>query len=382
MDALIKQTADAYINAFEPYIEGKEETRALVEKFKAEIYVLAESCGDITEFMQRFQTEGYQDRYTNMFSAIYMQSGEVSGAASNGSVSDETEYVPVSERLTVKQFVEQYRPAYEEIKKAGNRKNAEAIYEELFAVADRTDDLQEMSLILEREHLLFKIASIDLAESGTVAFRSMDPNWDLTVKGREMLARAYEESRSDEELTYRTEITKRDSERIDFNEQFKYGAIFGGLFGATVWWNMALDEVRSGGPAADKCIGSLIRQRRKARELWDLIEKGMSLAWDDIATNPYTRILLQYPVQTDELFRTKMVLPPESVDAVRYIWEEELISDRTIEDILINPSPMTYYMQISKTKDLVMERYRKKAEELNSHLPYFEMKKNLSGGNS
>ena len=48
---------------------------------------------------------------------------------------------------------------------------------------------------------------------------------------------------------------------------------------------------------------------------------------------------------------------------------------------LVNPSPMTYYMQISKNKDLVMERYRKKAEELNSHLPYFEMKKNLSGGN-
>ena len=55
------------------------------------------------------------------------------------------------------------------------------------------------------------------------------------------------------------------------------------------------------------------------------------------------------------------------------------MSSRSLEDILIDPSPLMYYLRITSIKGRVEAAYTEKAKALNWDLPFFEFSRNVNG---
>ena len=99
----------------------------------------------------------------------------------------------------------QYRIPYEEVKKAGYRKNAQAAYAAILAIPKQTDDMLEAQLILEEDGLLWKIVKEDGLDIFAPILEAMDPLQEAMTAGLELQTRAFQESQSVEDLDYHLE---------------------------------------------------------------------------------------------------------------------------------------------------------------------------------
>lgn len=121
MDEIIRQMAQGYIDTFKAYdVSGtplKDEIDEWIEKFKG----FAAGVSDPSKFYESFVASGMQEEHSALITKAAMQamqggsdqSTATSGAGGSG------------QRVGVREFLDQYRAAYDEIKKAGYRKRGE-----------------------------------------------------------------------------------------------------------------------------------------------------------------------------------------------------------------------------------------------------------------
>lgn len=190
MDNTVQNTINTLINAFDAYEQTPE-----VEAFKAKLLDFGKSYPDAVTFFQAYPDSGLQEEYTALITKLVMAQSQPS---------DEPAPIP-----TVAEYLEQYRLAYEELKARGSIRGC-AAYDALFDVANRTDDMLEAQLIIERERLNWRIVTEDAIEVFENKLEEMDPlNLSTTAKLLGQI-KAYKLARCQEELEYL--IDKQDVE--------------------------------------------------------------------------------------------------------------------------------------------------------------------------
>lgn len=146
MNELIQPTVSALIDAFDNYQITNEALAAEVDAFKRELIDFAEQNDDPATFFDAYQKNGIQDKYTALITKVAM-AGQTGADASQDTIQNEAELPSVSE------FLEQYRASYDEVCKRDSVAGKRA-YEELFDIANKTDDLLEAQIIIEETRIL------------------------------------------------------------------------------------------------------------------------------------------------------------------------------------------------------------------------------------
>lgn len=192
MDSTVQNTINTLINAFDAYDSTPE-----VEAFKQKLIDFGNTYPDAMTFFQVYPNSGLQEEYTALISKLVMASYQPS---------DEPTPLP-----TVAEYLEQYRPSYDELCARGSIKGR-AAYEALFDVSNRTDDMLEAQLIIEQERLNWKIVTEDAIEVFENKLAQMDPLFlSTTAKLLGQIA-AYNHARCQEELEYL--LDKQDVEDV------------------------------------------------------------------------------------------------------------------------------------------------------------------------
>ena len=165
MDAGVEGLLKTYIEAFDTMPCDDEKILKEIEEFKEELTLLAKSAKDITTFMADYDAKGYGKRYIDLFGKIAMsKSSELT-----------VEEIKDRQKITPKEFVEQYRTAYDAIKACKYRKKAEQAYQNLFDLAERSGDMLDFNIESERNNLMFKLSADDNIEQNEFIKEASDP---------------------------------------------------------------------------------------------------------------------------------------------------------------------------------------------------------------
>ena len=138
MNDIIKQMIDGYISAFDAYEIKSPALSSAVQDWKTRILQLSSSVSDPMAFYPKFAESGLQEEYSALISSVAMASMET--ANEEGAVTADSQQA-TTKLPTVKEFVEQYRVSYNEVKRSGYRKRGAAAYEAIFDFENKTVDL-------------------------------------------------------------------------------------------------------------------------------------------------------------------------------------------------------------------------------------------------
>jgi hypothetical protein len=185
MDEMIRTTFyEPNLDIFDAYPDISTDLKEEIEHWKRDFKLYCEECKDIATFSSSYFGSDLhvqaQDLITKAAMEAYMTptSGDASeniGTSDAATGIEQNDIDDKSQIISVREFVEQYKPVYDEIKKAGYRIRGEKAYKNLFAVADRTDDMVEAHIIMEEERLLWKIVSEDSLDIFETILEAMDP---------------------------------------------------------------------------------------------------------------------------------------------------------------------------------------------------------------
>ena len=374
MDQFVRSTYEAYVSVFDTYPVRDDNLRQQVDNFKEEMRKIAESAADITAFINAFMGGGLQARYSELVSKAAMAgTQEETGGSTVQSNSDSKNAIP-----TVSEFVEQYRHSYDEIKKVGYRKRAEKAYEEIFNVANRTNDIAEAQIILEKERLLWNIVTTDSLDIYETILQAMDPLNHQLTDPLAMLVDVYKSSGSEEELRYKLELyeSKKSALIQPWNTKVFIAALFAYRF-------LQYDQARRivwewpGDNLVRTALLAMIGLRKAIRRLVELLQAQFGIAFDDLLADESMKIWLLSPANADAIGRIKTALHPQNYKAFREILMEEILSDRSLEDILLREPRAVVYYALDKTGDRFQAYALEKAARLNESLVYFRYIKDL-----
>ena len=159
---MTKMMIDAYMKPlYDMNPSGK--LLADIQAFEKELYAFAADNPGAVDIVGE---SGKRDVYNSIYMAA--MSGDETAQAQMTQISD-TEYAdeqgynaPEGWKIpTVGEFLYQYRHVYETSVKPYNRPLTEAAYQRLFDVENRTDDLLEAQMIIEKEGLLIDTVTAD-----------------------------------------------------------------------------------------------------------------------------------------------------------------------------------------------------------------------------
>ena len=368
MDAIIQQTISGYTGVFAAFTISNEKLKNDVESFIIELNTLGESCSDVMDFMTKFPSSGLQKKYSDLVASIASSAMDSADAEENKSVSERK--LP-----SVKEFLEQYRTSYNAVLNGGYRFRAQKAYESIFAVAQRTEDLLEMNIILEKERLLWKIVTEDLQDIYEPILAATDPLNTGIVKQFEKLIQICTSVESDEELSYRTDIAMQENQRFNYCFMSRMTASLI-LSGAIQGYILCKQKFRSWlQPESDLLL--LVAQRQNTRCTYELFQNAFGWDFDYFVHDEWMKIWLLLPVNLDVNGRIKQVLDPQNIDVMREALFNEILSDKSIEDILLHEQQHVYYFQLDEKADEVASRYQAEAERMNAHLLYFKYQHQL-----
>lgn len=375
MDEIIRQMAQGYIDTFKAYdVSGtplKDEIDEWIEKFKG----FAAGVSDPSKFYESFVASGMQEEHSALITKAAMQamqggsdqSTATSGAGGSG------------QRVGVREFLDQYRAAYDEIKKAGYRKRGEAAYERLFAVADRADDMLDAQLIFEEERLLWKIVTEDALDLYEVLLDAMDPLSANMVGPLKMDADAYSRARSDEELHYMLEKLEPEKARLTEigNIKIQLAATLATELLSYCKNRCNLWEWQSDSQAQGWLMGMIVN-RQQIRSTLETIRDVLGMSFDELMRDEWMRLWLLNPKAVDALARVKMVLAPSNFEVYRDVVENEILPDIPMEQIVLREPPVLVSFALDDSGGYA-KFAEGEAKKLNQGRAYFRYLDQLGG---
>ncbi len=370
MDAMIKQTISGYTSVFSAFPVSDEAIKKEIEDFTNEINALGESCSDAMDFMTKYPASGLSEKYSDLIA-------RASAPPPPPAEEEQKEQAQTSKGglPTVAAFLSQYRVAYDAVKGAGYRKRAEKAYENIFDVENRTDNLIDMNIILEKEKMMWKIVSEDFLDIYQPILDATDTLNLGVVRQFENLIKICEESTCDEELTYKTDIAVHVNQKYSYN--FMARSVAAIMFAnAIVGYIACKKKFRTWlEPQAD--LLGVIAQRDAVKRTYEYLKDNFGWDFDYMVNDEWMKSWLLIPIAVDGLGRVKKMLDPQNVEVFRELLFEEILSDRTIDDILLTEQKMVYFYLLNERENEVISKYEAEAKKLNEDYVYFQYQDRL-----
>jgi len=372
MNDIIKQMIDGYINAFAAYPIKSQDLNDQVEAWKGKLTALAESVSDPTAFYPALMESGLQEEYSNLITKVTMASmasGQSDNAASAPAADEAPPKLP-----TVREFLDQYRTAYDAICSCEYRIRGKEAYERLFAVADRTEDMLDAQLILERERLLWKIVSEDALDIYETLYKAMDPLYEATSGAIGLQVEMYKKANSEEELTWLSEMDEIPRVALPSCGQAKINMVATLALHLIAYckakidvWNWENDRSASSG------VVGMISSREAVRRTLDFIKKHFDMDFDQLLSEESWKIWLLNPASVDKFARIKTAMSPHNYEVFRDVVYNEILTDMTIPQILQRKVDKMIWFDLDLgVKDKFESAAQAKADQMNSQLIYYK----------
>ena len=371
MDPFIKQTIDSYAMAFDTMVISDPALQAEINNWKQKMEDLGNSCPDVMSFMEKVGSSGLQEEQMQLITKASAPPASVSVDEEASQQGVHADFDPSKVKLpTVPEFLEQFRPAYNTIKAQGYRFKAEAAYEQIFNVAERTDDLLEMNVILEEEELLWKIVVDDFKDIYSPLFEAQDPNNKAFYEQFKALTEMSETVRDETELDYYNELVTQQNIQRHSAEKAKMS------FVASLTLNLMLYQLnklpaKCKGKHQEEGLRNVIGYRQSTRNIYNY---GLeTFGWDieTLRSDPWLKIWFLAPIPLDETMRIKQVLDPKNIDFLLYQLEE-CLSNEALEDILMREEIGGFGFYVKDRDGAVQERYKQEAKQRNAELTFFK----------
>lgn len=376
MSNLNRDTINGYLAIFKDYQPMHPELQAQVDDLGRRMYGLADAHSDPMAFFQAFSQSGLQEEYSALMGKVVM--ADMGTAAPDGTVKTDYSDTPAPEVYSVRQFVEQYRIPYEEVKKAGYRKRGEKAYEELLTLADETEDMQEAQLQIEERRLLWNLVKEDSLDIFQPILEAMDPLQAESLP-LEKHVEVYLESDSDEALTYGLELAENEKAALVGRalSRIQLTVLLAGLL--MDYWASKLTAQNSGGqgPVGQKALKGMIALRLAARKTLGLLASDFGLTFADLIQQPGLMIWLLVPKNADELGRFKVTLHPQNIQAMEDLVGEIQSDLTTLELLQRGNDPVIWYALIRAEGRAYEERAESVAQASNASLTYYRYKASL-----
>lgn len=369
MDMIWQATLDGYVRLLydndpqEPLLES-------ICDFERRFCQVAEENSGNPDVAGVLSRTGLQDEYNRIYMASINRNNDYSAITAEEQPQAFI-YQKEQKLPTVHEFLNNYRLVYEEIR-PNAREATNRAYEKLFEVEERTDDLIEAQTIIEREKLILNTVIADYKELAEDFLKAADPNYEITSSVVKLSAETYASASSLDEITYMGEIARGKADDLAVQNLVKMELMIQFMTLIYTWEHMKR-KVREGGPHIGEYAQAMVVTREKMRSCYRFMSRDMGIDFNKIERTPFYRIMLLNPKGLDELWRIKKVMHPYNIKATKYVLFEEILSERSMEDILLSPQRQPYYEPIDTIHDVpgLDDKYLAIADELNKDIPYF-----------
>ncbi|MEG0292060.1 MAG: hypothetical protein RR495_05355 [Anaerovoracaceae bacterium] len=369
MDNVWKSTMDGYMKVLYD-MNPKGAVLERVKSFEHKFIEVAEQNPGNYDIVGVLTETGLQSEYTGLYMAV-MGSGETTTNQSQ-TIPKDTEHVQTQQLPTVSEFLSAYKTVYDQVKNEC-REETDIAYQKLFDVQNRTDDLIDAQIIIENENLIVNTVTSDYKAIAREFLEAVDPNYEVTSAMMNATVVAYGNATSLDEVTYLGEISRgrTDDLAVQIPLKVEMMLIFMGLIFA---WENAKRKVREGGKEIDKNAKAMVVSRDKMRSYYKFMNEDMGISFEDMIVTPFYRILLLYPEGLDALWRIKKVMHPDNLKAMEHVLFQEILTDKSLEEILLTPQVVPYYEMIDTVKvDRTLdEEFAQIARELNKDIKYLK----------
>jgi len=365
MNQYIHDLYKGLIEVFNSYELTDKSLKEDLKKWKKDFEDFAKNFDDPVAFNNEYWGSELNVRHSNLLTKI--------AASSLGYF---TEKSPKTEEEatfpTIKEFVEQYKVAYNEVKKAGYRKNGELAYEELFNVAKRTNDIIEGQMIIEKERLLWKIVKEDTLDIFKPILEAMDPLFYSLYKPLSLDVEVYEKRENDGELNYYLEINKIRKINESKDHLIKVGLILMIQLYVLKYVLVKEDLYYKLDKKSKDTIAKLIIQRNGLKRALKLVE-DFNLTIDDLFNDESLKIWLIFNKTIDLFGKFKYINNPKNYLAIYEILTEEIIPNISIDEILLRKPKNIYYHRLNhRDEEKYIANAKEKVEGINSELAYYK----------
>lgn len=251
----------------------------------------------------------------------------------------------MSNGISVQDYLNAYLPAYEAVKADGNRKRGEQAYENLFAVAQRTDDMQQAQLIIEEEGLMLKLTTEDALDIHEKTLAKLDPLDEVTSVLTNLNIDLYSQAQSTEDITYRSQLLELQT--IEGTAKGKMKILLAAtLADLLIKYDQAKRMVRlwPDNGKAKAGVAAMAKLRQTIKATATIIEAEFDKDWESMMDEPFFMIQMLAPQNLDEYGRRKKSMHPDALPAYRDMMTE-IMSDDSLFEILMKEQPhgMCYY---------------------------------------
>lgn len=364
---MTKMIIDAFMK---PLYDGNPQGN-LLESIRAYEMKITQYKMQHPESMDPVGDSGTRDEYTQLYMAV-MNGNNDYGLPADEAKPKAFDFAAEQKLPTVHEFLDSYRMVYETSVRPNNREAADKAYRELFDVENRTDDLIEAQIIIEKEKLLLNTMTADYKGIVDEFMEAADPNFEVTSALTKATLGKYRDADSIEEITYMGEIAKATCDDIAVQIKLKVEMIQN-LTALIFAWEHSKRKIREGGQGMEEFAASMVLTRKQTKQYYRFLAEDMGLTFGVLENTPFYRIMMLNPQGLDELWRLKKVMHPANIEATKYVLFEEILSDKTMPEILVSSQPYPYYEMLSSVEypHLDME-YEAIAGELNKDIRYFQ----------
>ena len=240
-----KYMLEAYMK---PLYDGSPEG-PLLESVRSLEQKLTEYADENPSSMDMVGDSGLRDEYNQIYMAVINRNNDYSTAGGDDSPKA-FDYSKEQRLPTVHEYLDNYRLVYETSIKPNKRELTDKAYQELFNVENRTDDLMEAQIIIEKEHLIVNTVTAEYKYMAEDFLEAADPNYEVTSAGVKNSIGVYAGAKSLDEVTYMGELAKAVCDDIAVQTKLKLEMMVN--FTALVYgWEHSKRKIREG----DSLIG-------------------------------------------------------------------------------------------------------------------------------
>ncbi len=400
MNNNVMDMAKALIVGFD-YIEIKlPKQQEEVDLFKDKVLNFAKEIDDPIKYYEKLASSGLQEESVALITKITMEN---MNAVSSGIAEDNTQNMNGHEEKTslnpknkkendegissssdkiptVVEFVENYRPAYEVVEKQKYKVKAKKAYEEIFDVANQTENMQDAQIIFEKKKLLWNIVVSDFLDTYEALYDATDPLYLHLHEQFDIYSKDYREAKSDADITYITEMLELDMIAMASRKThvMQIIMILGNMVKAyysnkVEIWKWKDDET------VKIAVSKIANIRASAPRIVEFIKEHLNMTVGDIVSKDEFKIYLWHFSFADELFRVKALPHHQNFEACKWIIENEILSDKSIlELVTFEPEKVWWPPFEDEMQSEVKETFMNKIKELNKEYLYFQYEKEAS----
>ncbi len=358
------QIIESYLLAFDSFTISDQQLKNEIEDWRQRALQFASNISDPVEFSTKFAECGLQSEYMGLVTratmAAYPSTDAQEPAAAEATLP------------TVREFVEQYRTAYQGVTTSPFRTGAIKAYEALFAVAERTDDLMDAQIIIEKERLLWNIVKDDALDTFTALCDATDPLYTQVWYPVQSQVEIYEKSRCDEELEYLNECATQSKMEVVENAR-QLITICSQVAALLTGYCTCKRNIYARYGNLDGNVLGMVFIKAAINDAINTIHEQFGRTIHSLLDDKHYKIWFLGATPGDAIGRCKISLNPQNLSVFKDIIDNEIVPDMSPRDALMRSVQHSYYADFA---DAQKDEYAAQATEFidaqNSEFTYFK----------